>query len=184
MDLACGTCDLILAAFAEDGGIRRGIGIDKSSGMLRIGREKVTRRNLDHRIRLARGDGSRLPVASRSIDFGMISFGISNMVDPPRVLLELHRVLKPGGRLAVLEFSLPENRAFRGIYLLYFRHLLPRIGGAISGDRSAYRYLNRTVETFARGEAFTRSLEGAGFREIRTRPLSMGIATIYCGEKR
>jgi demethylmenaquinone methyltransferase/2-methoxy-6-polyprenyl-1,4-benzoquinol methylase len=183
LDLACGTCDLILSAFKYNRDIQMGIGIDMAEKMLTIGRDKVSSRRFNGRIWLVRGDGLQLPLDDNSIDLAVVSFGIRNMPDPIKALYELFRVLRRDGRLLVLEFSIPGNQAFRAVYILYFRHLLPLIGGLISGDRAAYSYLNRTVETFPYGEAFRRMAEAAGFANIRLRPLSLGIATIYCGDK-
>ncbi len=183
LDLACGTCDSILESFSRIHDIQWGLGIDMAEKMLALGKRKIVGRGLDSKISLTRGDGMNIPVLDDSFDFAIISFGIRNMVDPDRSLSELRRVLKPGGSLAVLEFSLPSNRFFRYIYLLYFRHLLPLIGGAISGDRDAYRYLNKTVEAFYHGPDFCRRVKMAGFRNIVTHTLTAGIATIYCGDK-
>ena len=183
LDLACGTCDLILAAFEENDDIETGVAVDMAGRMLSIGKEKVSKNHLDPRINLIRGDGMRIPLGRETVDFAMIAFGIRNMDDPAGALSELHRVLKTGGRLAVLEFSIPEKRLFRVVYLVYFRYILPFVGGIISGDLRAYRYLNRTVEAFSSGDAFGRFMEGAGFRNLRIIPLTCGLATIYCGEK-
>ncbi|HED10928.1 MAG TPA: dimethylmenaquinone methyltransferase, partial [Caldithrix abyssi] len=96
---------------------------------------------------------------------------------------EMIRVLKPGGRSLILEFSLPENALMRKLYLFYFRHVLPKIGALISGDSYAYNYLNQTVETFPYGDAFCRLMEEAGFKNVSAYPLTFGIATIYRGDK-
>jgi demethylmenaquinone methyltransferase/2-methoxy-6-polyprenyl-1,4-benzoquinol methylase len=97
-------------------------------------------------------------------------------------LSEMRRVLARGGRALVLEFSLPGNAAMRDLYLLYFRHVLPRLGAAVSGDAKAYRYLNQTVETFPYGEAFLDLMRAAGFRSVSAAPLTFGIATLYTGD--
>lgn len=184
LDLACGTCDLILAAFKHNRDIELGLGIDMAERMLDIGSRKVRSRGHSGKIRLARGDGMRLPVRDSSIDFSMISFGIRNMVDPAKALSEFRRVLKPGGRLAVLEFSLPRNSILRAIYLVYFRKILPKLGGLISGDYYAYRYLDKTVETFASGEEFCKMMLDAGFDEVDAKPMTFGTVMLYVGVKR
>ena len=183
LDLACGTCDLLLSAFRYNKDIRCGIGIDMADNMLRIGFDKIRTRGLARKICLAKGDGMDLPVADCAVDFAMISFGIRNMADPAKSLSELYRILKQGGRLAVLEFSLPKNRLIKAVYLIYFRKILPRIGGLISGDRFAYSYLNRTVEEFYYGKQFCDMMGNAGFANIEMKPLTFGIVTIYVGEK-
>ncbi|MBU2626391.1 MAG: bifunctional demethylmenaquinone methyltransferase/2-methoxy-6-polyprenyl-1,4-benzoquinol methylase UbiE [candidate division Zixibacteria bacterium] len=183
LDLACGTCDLILTAFKYNRDIRLGLGIDMADRMLALGSHKVDRSGLSNKISLTRGDGMSLPVRDNSVDFSMISFGIRNMVDPPRALSELCRVLKPRGRLAVLEFSLPQNRFLRAIYLVYFRKILPRLGGLISGDYQAYNYLDKTVETFSYGEKFCRMMLEAGFGDVQMRPMTFGTVILYVGVK-
>lgn len=183
LDLACGTCDLILSAFEENDDIHCGVGIDMAGKMLSIGKEKVSRKHLDARICLVRGDGMRIPLGRETVDLAMIAFGIRNMNDPHKSLSEIHRVLKSGGRLVVLEFSIPKNRVSRVAYLAYFRYILPLVGGILSRDLRAYRYLNRTVENFFSDSAFGRMMENAGFRDLRFMPLTFGITTIYSGDK-
>jgi demethylmenaquinone methyltransferase/2-methoxy-6-polyprenyl-1,4-benzoquinol methylase len=112
-----------------------------------------------------------------------MAFGIRNVEKADVALREIWRVLRPGGRALILEFSVPSSRLVRGIYLFYFRHVLPRIGAAVAGDGEAYRYLNRTAETFAHGEAFCELLRQAGFVAVTALPLTLGIASIYKGDK-
>jgi demethylmenaquinone methyltransferase/2-methoxy-6-polyprenyl-1,4-benzoquinol methylase len=116
-----------------------------------------------------------------SFDAVTISFGIRNVVDVDAGLRELYRVIKPGGRVVILEFSMPGNVLVRAGYLVYFRHVLPWIGGIVSGKPAAYRYLNQTVESFPYGQAFCSRMEQAGFEAVKAKPLSFGIATLYTG---
>ena len=181
LDIATGTGDQILA-LCKQADIASALGIDLSENMLEIGRAKIKRRNLDKAIRLQTGDAEAIPAEDAGFDALTISFGIRNVSDVARALLEMRRVLKKGGRAIILEFSLPGNRLMRALYLFYFRRVLPRIGGAISGDSDAYRYLNRTVESFPHGEAFCDLMRAAGFKDVAARPLTFGIATIYQGD--
>lgn len=183
LDLACGTCDLLFAAFQRAPDIKLGLGIDPARKMLALGAEKASRKPYSNRISLAVGDGMSLPMADDSVDCAMISFGIRNIPETSTALSELHRVLTRRGHLIVLEFSLPSNRVIRPFYLSYFRHILPRIGGLISGDSTAYSYLNKTVERFFEPEEFQTLLQEAGFGKIQVRPLTFGVATIYVGVK-
>lgn len=183
LDLACGTGDLAIAAAKRLGGDCRIVGVDLAEKMLEIGRHKIAKRGLDNTITLQTGDGMALPFEDNKLDAAMIAFGIRNMPDTVGCLREMHRVLKPGGRVVVLEFSMPANFLVRGWYLFYFRYLLPLIGTVISGDGYAYRYLNRTVETYAQGEAFLDLMREAGYTEVGQKWLSAGIASIYVGDK-
>jgi demethylmenaquinone methyltransferase/2-methoxy-6-polyprenyl-1,4-benzoquinol methylase len=181
LDLATGTADQLLTAY-DSGRISRGIGLDPSEKMLALGRKKITSRSLEQALTLQSGNAEQLPFADRTFDLLTISFGIRNVTDVPRALSEMQRVLRPGGRALILEFSLPSNRLVRKSYLFYFRHILPRLGGLISGDSYAYRYLNRTVETFPYGHAFCSLMSDAGLRNVRENRLTFGIATIYQGD--
>jgi demethylmenaquinone methyltransferase / 2-methoxy-6-polyprenyl-1,4-benzoquinol methylase len=183
LDLASGTADQLIALHAT-GRVARGVGLDLAEQMLAIGHDKIRRLGLDQKLTLAIGDAENLPFQSGSFDAVTISFGIRNMTDPARTLAEMHRVLKSGGRALILEFSLPSNRVVRRVYLVYLRHILPRLGALISGDSSAYRYLNETIETFPYGDAFCQLMSNAGFTNVVCTPLTLGIASIYVGEKR
>jgi len=183
LDLATGTGDQLLALH-DTGTVSFGVGLDMAAEMMAIGMKKIEVRGLADRLTMVRGDASVIPFADNSFDAVTITFGIRNLVDVRTGLTEMLRVLRPGGRALILEFSLPENRLLRRMYLLYFRHLLPRLGALISGDRQAYRYLNQTVETFPYGEDFCALMRNAGFGEVAAHPLTLGIATIYRGDKR
>lgn len=183
LDLATGTADQILSFFRASDAIRSGVGLDLAEQMLDRGRAKIATRGLSERISLEVGDASRIPFGDGTFDAVSISFGIRNVADVRAALSEMYRVLKAGGRALILECSLPSNRLLRKIYLLYFRHVLPRLGGLISGDFEAYRYLNETVETFPSSAAFCALMEEAGFREVAAHPQTLGVATIYVGDK-
>ncbi len=182
LDLATGTADQLIY-LARDGRVASGLGMDLSEKMLEVGREKVARLGLTNRLRLETGDATAIPLASESVDVASISFGIRNVVDVGAALSEMYRVLRPGGRALILEFSLPRFGPLRWVYLKYFRHVLPRVGGWLSGDAQAYRYLNQSVEAFPYGAAFCALMEAAGFSEVSARSLTFGIATIYRGDR-
>lgn len=183
LDLATGTGDQLLSLLDHSKRIKRVTGVDMAERMLDIGRDKIKARGLQDRVQMRTGDATAIPAADANFDVVTISFGIRNVVDTSRGLAEIYRVLRPGGRALVLEFSTPENPLFRPIYLLYLRHILPLVGGILSGDIKAYKYLNRTIETFPSGDAFCALMRQAGFQATRANPLSLGIATIYQGDK-
>ena len=184
LDVATGTADLIISMFQKRDNLESGIGVDMAEKMLDVGRQKLTRLGLDQKIQLQTGNAVELPFPPESFHALTISFGIRNVTDVSRALSEFHRVLKTNGRALILEFSLPDNRLMRWLYLLYFRHILPRVGALISGDGYAYRYLNQTVESFPYGRDFCELMSEAGFVSVTYKPLTFGIATIYMGDKR
>jgi demethylmenaquinone methyltransferase/2-methoxy-6-polyprenyl-1,4-benzoquinol methylase len=181
LDLATGTADLLVEALRRDAG-HRGVGVDLSEQMLRRGAAKLRRRGLDARAALAAGDAEALPLPSASFDAATIGFGIRNVGNPEVALAEILRVLRPGGRLVVLEFSLPPG--WRGaLYRRYFQGILPRIGALVSGDAAAYSYLPASVARFPAPEAFAAQMERAGFVGVRWRLLTGGIACLHRGER-
>ncbi len=184
LDLATGTADVLLTMDRKSGRVAHGLGIDMAGKMLEIGRQKIAEQGVDDRLRLVRADATLTPFHDRTFDAVSIAFGIRNLVSVPTGLSEMYRLLKPGGRALILEFSLPSNRLIRRIYLWYFRHVLPRLGGAVSGDSYAYQYLNKTVETFPYGEEFLHLMRNAGFQDTRAYPLTFGIATLYSGDRK
>jgi len=183
LDLATGTADQLLAIY-NSGQVAIGVGIDPAEQMLAIGKEKIEQRGLGDKLSLQTGSAEQIPFADDSFDVITMSFGIRNVTDVSRALSEIRRVLKPEGRALILEFSLPKNGLVRRAFLFYFRHILPRLGELISGDATAYRYLNQTVETFPYGEDFSALMTQAGFADARRTPLTFGVATIYQGDKR
>jgi demethylmenaquinone methyltransferase/2-methoxy-6-polyprenyl-1,4-benzoquinol methylase len=183
VDVCTGTGDVAIAAARAPRGARRVLGIDFAGAMLTRAREKVHARHLSPRVRVVRGDAMQLPVPSASVDGVTIAFGIRNVSVPEAACAELLRVLRPGGRLAILEFGLPVVPAVRPLYLWYFRHVLPRIGRAVSRHDAAYSYLPASVGAFPWGEAFADILRGQGFNKVKARPLTFGIVYLYTGEK-
>lgn len=182
LDLATGTADvpLILIKNSHVDTIR---GLDMSKNMIAIGKEKIKEKNLQERIVLDIGDGCNLPEEDNSYDVTTVSFGIRNFPSCIKGLQEMYRVLKPGGQIMVMEFSLPTNWLVKSVYLFYFRKVLPFIGNLFSGHGDAYSYLNQTVEDFPYGDAFLSLMKEAKFKDTRAIPLTFGIATLYIGVK-
>ncbi|NGX37819.1 MAG: Demethylmenaquinone methyltransferase [Chlamydiae bacterium] len=180
LDLATGTCDQLLSLM-RTGKIAHATGIDLAQEMLKIGEQKVSKSSYGEKVDLKVASASDIPAEEGSYDCVTISFGIRNVKGP--CLEEMHRVLSPGGRALILEFSLPKNRLIKWLHLFYLRKVLPAVGGAISGKRDAYRYLNETIEAFPYGEAFLSRMKKAGFVHLRALPLTFGVANIYIGEK-
>ena len=184
LDLATGTADQVLLLCKEHPQqISEAIGMDLSEGMLEKGREKVDQQKLQDIIRLETGDAVNIPSENSRFDAITISFGIRNVPDVPASLREMHRVLRPEGKTLILEFSMPKNPIVRFGHLFYLRYVLPLVGGIISGDYEAYRYLNTSIEAFPYGESFCSLMKEAGFSTVRQHPVTFGIATIYEGIK-
>lgn len=179
LDLATGTADVLLTLMRQRPNVNLALGLDAAKNMLAIARRKLADKN----ARLLNGDAQNIALRNSSVDIITMAFGIRNVASVEKALQEMFRVLAAGGKLLILEFSLPPNSAMKKIYLFYFRHVLPLIGGLISGDHGAYSYLNRTVEEFPYGELFCQKLRSVGFMQISARPLTCGIATLYSAEK-
>jgi demethylmenaquinone methyltransferase/2-methoxy-6-polyprenyl-1,4-benzoquinol methylase len=180
LDLCTGTADLLIETLGRDPSAH-GVGVDLSSGMLGRGARKLADRGLAARAALAAGDAERLPLAGGAFDGALVAFGIRNVGDRVQALREVRRVLKPGGRLVVLEFSMPAGLMGRA-YRLYFGRILPLVGRVVSGDASAYTYLPASVAVFPEPAEFGALMTAAGFRDVTWRPLTAGIAHLYRGE--
>jgi demethylmenaquinone methyltransferase/2-methoxy-6-polyprenyl-1,4-benzoquinol methylase len=150
--------------------------------MLARGAAKLAREGYAARGALAEADGERLPVRDGLFDAALVAFGIRNVGDPVTAMREVRRALRPGGRFVVLEFSMPGG-AFGRAYRFYFRRLLPRLGGLVSGDASAYAYLPASVARFPSPGEFAKLMGEAGFEDVRWRRLTGGIACLHRGEK-
>lgn len=182
-DIAAGTGDLSIA-LARRMPAARITGIDLSAEMLARGEEKVRRLHLDERIAFVQGDAENLPLADASVDAVTIAFGIRNFTDRQAGLREARRILRQGGHLYILEFSMPENRLFAPLYKLYFRNAVPAIGKFVSKDANAYDYLPHSVEQFPNKLLFLQKMKDCGFEECRLKNFFFGISVLYHGTKK
>lgn len=175
LDLACGTADMMIEMDTRIGGVNL-VGGDFSYNMLKLGRDKFPAGSFSV------SDAHMLPFKSESFDRITISFGFRNVTDKPKGLAEMHRVLKKGGKLCILEFSQPEGFIFSKLYRLYFTKILPFIGGVISGNRRAYEYLPDSVYKFPKRDVYRQMILDAGFERAEFNPMTFGIcdATICC----
>ena len=179
LDLATGTGDLAFAFRRRVGPDALVVGLDFSAGMLREAAAKRTKRRAH--LDLVRGDALALPVPSARFDVASIAFGIRNVDDPRRCVAEMARAVRSGGRVVVLEFGTPKG-VIGPAYRWYSRTVMPRIGGMVTGDRSAFEYLPRTAAAFPYGEAFERLMrEAASFSDVKVKPLTGGVAWLYVG---
>ncbi len=178
LDLCTGTADLAIAA-VRGAAEARVIGVDFSAAMLQRGKHKVRGEQLERRVTLVRGDAINIPVRGAWADAATIGFGIRNVVQPQAALAEVARVLKPGGRLAILEFGEPIVPGVRQLYRWYFRAVLPRLGRLVSHHDSAYSYLPASVGAFPPPHEFAATISSQGFRDVRAVPLSLGIVYLY-----
>jgi len=183
LDVATGTADVAIMAsrLLKPTSI---VGIDISEGMLEIGRRKVLKENLGSSIELLRGDSEHIEFADNSFDAVTVSFGVRNFQNLEKGLSEILRVLRPGGRLVVLEFSQPKWYIAKGFYNVYMKTVAPSMGKLFSKNRTAYEYLDKSIKKFPEGKNFTAILEELGYANLHYKPLSLGICSIYCGEKK
>lgn len=181
LDVATGTGDMAIEVLRLEP--RKVTGIDISSKMLDEGRLKVNRLGLSEKIELLKGDSRALKFNDGSFDVAMSAFGVRNFEDTIAGLREMHRVLRQGGMIMVLEFSRPSRFPMKQFYGFYFRRILPRIGRRVSGDPDAYTYLPESVMSFPDNERFLELMLHAGFSEVEQQKLTGGIASIYYGFK-
>jgi len=183
VDLCTGTADLALAAIDARPPAAAVLGIDFAGAMLRVGLAKLRTRATPARIALVRGDATRIPIADATADAVTIGFGIRNVERTAAACDEIVRVLKPGGRLAILEFGIPRAPAVRALYLWYFNRVLPRIGHLVSRHTAAYGYLPASVGAFASPDEFMTILRQSGFAHVQAIPLTFGIVYLYTARK-
>jgi demethylmenaquinone methyltransferase/2-methoxy-6-polyprenyl-1,4-benzoquinol methylase len=181
LDVATGTGDVAIMA-ARRLNPDRITGIDISEKMLEIGRKKITKLLLNNKIALLKGDSEAINSGDNSFDAVTVAFGVRNFENLEKGLSEILRVLKPGGKLVILEFSRPVG-SFRWIYNLYMNNLAPFFGKLFCKDKEAYQYLHSSVKAFPEGKTFLHILQQVGFHETTLNRLSLGICTIYCGRK-
>lgn len=181
LDIATGTGDFAIEALSLKPD--KITGVDISEGMLAIGRQKITKMKLDHKIELQMGDSEKLLFDDNTFDAVIVAFGVRNFENLEKGLADMCRVLKPGGKVVVLEFSKPVSFPMKQLYSFYFKYILPIIGRLISKDQAAYTYLPESVKAFPDGSLFTGILDRVGFKNTICKPLTFGICSIYTGIK-
>lgn len=182
LDIATGTGDFAIASLKLNPD--KVVGLDLSEGMLKVGREKMVRKKLDHIIEMVQGDSENLPFSDNSFDGLTVGFGVRNFENLEKGLGEMLRVLRPGAPAIILEFSKPKRFPVKQSFNFYSKYIIPKIGRSISKDEKAYSYLPESVEAFPEGQAFIDIMKKVGYTNIRSRMVSGGIATIYWGEKK
>jgi demethylmenaquinone methyltransferase/2-methoxy-6-polyprenyl-1,4-benzoquinol methylase len=181
LDVATGTGDLAIEALKLNP--VKVIGVDLSAQMLLVGQQKIEQKNLTDKIELVKGDSEHLQFNDNNFDAITVAFGVRNFEHLQQGINEMYRVLKPGGKIAVLEFSKPKAFPFKQIYNIYFKYILPTWGGIISKNKSAYTYLPESVKHFPEGNNFIAFLNHAGFKEARVQSLTFGICSLYVAIK-
>jgi demethylmenaquinone methyltransferase/2-methoxy-6-polyprenyl-1,4-benzoquinol methylase len=182
LDVATGTGDMAILA-SKLLNAEKIIGIDISEGMLEIGKKKIERLGLQQRIELLKGDSETIIFNSNSFDAVTVAFGVRNFQDLELGLSEIKRVLRPGGKLIVLECTKPKLPVIKNFYNLYLNSIAPWIGRVISKNKNAYQYLNESVQKFPEGNDFVQILNKLGYKNASCKTLSLGISSIYSGEK-
>jgi demethylmenaquinone methyltransferase/2-methoxy-6-polyprenyl-1,4-benzoquinol methylase len=183
IDVCGGTADLSLLAARQVGDSGRVVLFDINWAMMQTGRPKVASAGLSQRILYVQGDAERISFADGSFDAAMVGFGIRNLTHMEWGFREMHRVLKPGGKLMCLEFSEPVTPWFRALYDFYSFHIMPALGNLLAGCRHAYTYLPESIRLFPGPEELKGRLEGIGFHKIACRHLTNGIAVVHVGVK-
>ena len=183
LDVATGTSDIALEIGKSYPKPAQVIGIDFSFSMLKLGHQKISTNNIGNKIKLISCAAENISLKGNTFDGVITAFGVRNFLDTQQGLREMYRILKPNGKIVILEFSFPQKWFLTRIYRFYFEKILPLIGRIISGHKSAYSYLPGSVANFPQGETFNGILESTGFKNISIKPLTFGIVTIYTGIK-
>lgn len=181
LDVATGTGDLAIAALKLHP--EKVTGIDLSSQMLSAGQQKLNKLQVNHQIELIKGDSESLPFGNNNFDAVTVAFGVRNFENLQLGLNEMYRVLKPGGKIAILEFSKPKSFPYKQLYNFYFSQILPVWGGLISNSKQAYSYLPESVKHFPEGADFLQYLTQAGFKQTDVKPLTFGTCSLYTAIK-
>ncbi len=181
LDVATGTADFAIEAISLRP--EKIIGVDISDGMLEVGKEKIKKKDLTEIISLENGDSENLRFPDNTFDAVIVAFGVRNFENLENGLASMHRVLKTGGKVVILEFSKPNAFPFKQLYNFYFKSILPIIGNVVSKDNSAYTYLPESVQAFPQGSKFLRILTNTGFNQTECIPLTFGICSIYTATK-
>ncbi|GAA4281345.1 bifunctional demethylmenaquinone methyltransferase/2-methoxy-6-polyprenyl-1,4-benzoquinol methylase UbiE [Gaetbulibacter aestuarii] len=181
LDIATGTGDLAIELAKT--GASKIIGLDISSGMLEVGKNKIKKRGLNTKIEMVLGDSEQMPFENDTFDAITVAFGIRNFEDLEQGLKDIYRVLKPGGIFVILETSVPTKTPYKQGYNFYSKAILPLIGRVFSKDKSAYRYLSESASVFPYGEALNNILRKIGFNSVEDFPQTFGVATIYKSTK-
>jgi demethylmenaquinone methyltransferase / 2-methoxy-6-polyprenyl-1,4-benzoquinol methylase len=181
LDLATGTADLAIAAIKSNP--QQITGTDISAEMLAIGLDKVRKLGLDQKITLIQADSENLPFGNDTFDAAMVAFGVRNYENLPKGLAEMNRVLKPGKKAFILEFSNPEAFPVKQVFSFYFQFILPVIGRLVSKHSNAYTYLPESVNAFPQGKRFISLMKDAGFQNVECQKLTFGITMLYIGNK-
>jgi len=182
LDVATGTADVAIMA-AKQFKLTKIIGIDISDGMLDVGRQKIVKANLQNTIELLNGDSEAINFPDNTFDAVTVAFGVRNFEDLEKGLSEIKRVLKPTGKLVVLEFSKPILPGVKTMYNLYMKIITPTVGKMISKNKVAYAYLDESIQKFPEGKNFITILNNMGYTNTYSKKLSLGICSIYCGTK-
>jgi demethylmenaquinone methyltransferase / 2-methoxy-6-polyprenyl-1,4-benzoquinol methylase len=184
LDVATGTGDVAIEIVHQDNHRRRVLGLDFSGPMIKSARWKLLRKGLSQRVSLSIGDALSLPFRENTFSASMIAFGMRNILEKERAVSEMVRVVREGGKVIILEFTLPEKGLMRRLYPIYFQRILPWVGGFISGNRGAYAYLPESVFCFRDVENYEALMRRSGLRNVRSRRLTGGIASVISGTKK
>jgi demethylmenaquinone methyltransferase/2-methoxy-6-polyprenyl-1,4-benzoquinol methylase len=182
LDVATGSGDIIFT-FTKAGRIDSAVGLDISKKMLNVALKKIQRRKIKVPVKFVQGSALEIPFEKNEFDVVTIGFGIRNVENLDKAINEMNRVLKVGGKLGILEFSLPENKLLRFFVKIYLRTLVPLVGGVLTGDFHSYVYLQKSIENFVWGEKMINKIKSLGFKDVVTKNMMLGAVTIYIATK-